>query len=88
MQILGHSKNTALECFIQFLKKSEEIKELNKVERLELWSDRSTQWNSEKNIVQASTFIYWWASRDLNPGPGDYESDSYDLFRLLFVTFI
>ena len=43
MQILGHSKNTALECFIQFLKKSEEIKELNKVERLELWSDRSTQ---------------------------------------------
>ena len=52
MQILGHSKNTALECFIQFLKKSEEIKQLNKVERLELWSDRSTQWNSENTLCR------------------------------------
>ena len=43
MLILEHSKNTASEYFIQFLKKSEEIKELNKVERLELWADRSTQ---------------------------------------------
>ena len=24
----------------------------------------------------------------LNPRPGNYESDSYDLFRLLFITLI
>ena len=29
-----------------------------------------------KNVVQWCTFIYWWASRDLNPGPDDYESSA------------
>jgi len=41
-----------------------------------------------KNENPRNSLKTWWASRDLNPGPGDYESDSYDLFRLLFITFI
>ena len=50
-----------------------------------MWSERKTQCNSEKNIVQWSTFIYWWASRDLNPGQDDYEPVLSCSYRLILT---
>ena len=39
----------------------------------------------------ANQCIYWWASRDLNPGPDDYESyqSTYiDYYYLLLIIII
>jgi len=90
MQILGHSTNTASERLIRFLRKMRKWK--SRINRRD-WNCGLKERHNEilKNIVQWSTFIYWWASRDLNPGPDDYESyqSTYiDYYYLLLIIII
>ena len=84
MQILGHSTNTASERLIRFLRKMRKWK--SRINRRD-WNCGLKERHNEilKNIVQWSTFIYWWASRDLNPGPDDYESVLSCLYRLILT---